>query len=308
MTYKDVLYVITIYEEGSFSAAARKLYISQSALSQAIRKLEHELGADLFLRSGTSSSPTRFCRLFVEQGMHVLQVWNQFESEMHLYANHRQSDLTVGLPALLIKNLLPFFGPRFENASPGTVLEVLEERSNALEKLAAQEAIDLCVVRGPLQNTTLASTRVITPELLLALPKDHPFCRRHPYRGLDQLEEVDLAELREEPFSLLKHQRIEYVWKPLFQAAGFEPKIYRYSSMWSNIVEYIQSGKSIGFIDEIVVLHEPREDKLSYYRLKSGPITRDILVAYHPGKHLTATEQLFIDILKSYPLLSAKKI
>lgn len=308
MTYKDVLYVITIYEEGSFSAAARKLYISQSALSQAIRKLERELGADLFLRSGTSSSPTRMCRLFVEQGRHVLQVWNQFESELHLFANRRQSDLTVGLPALLLKNLLPFFSSRFESASPGTVLEILEERSNALEKLAAQETIDLCVVRGPLQNTALASIPVLTPELLLALPKDHPFCQRHPYKGLDQLEEVDLAELREEPFSLLKHQRIEYVWKPLFQAAGFEPKIYRYSSMWSNIVEYIQSGKSIGFIDEIVVLHEPREDKLSYYRLKSGPILRDILVAYHPGKHLTATEQLFIDILKSYPLLSAKKI
>ena len=307
MTYKDVFYVVTIYDEGSFSAAARKLYISQSALSQAIRKLEQELGIDLFLRSGTSSSATRACRLFVEQGRNVLQVWNQFESEMHLYASRRQSDLTVGLPALLLKNLLPYFDPRFEKASPDTVLEVLEERSNALEKLAAQEAIDLCVVRGPLQNTALSSIRVLSPELLLAVPKDHPFCRSHPYRGLDQLEDVDLSELREESFSLLKHQRIEYIWKPLFHAAGFEPKIYRYSSMWSNIVDYIQSGKSVGFIDEVVVLHEPREDKIAYYRLKTGPITRDILVAYHPGKHLSATEQLFIDILKSYPLLSKKE-
>lgn len=307
MTFKDVLYVVTIYDEGSFSAAARKLYISQSALSQAIRKLEQELNLELFLRSGSSSSPTNACRLFVEQGRQVLQVWNQFESEMHLYAQRRQSDLTVGLPALLLKNLLPFFGPRFESASPGTVLEVLEERSNTLEKLAAQESIDLCVVRGPLQNTALASVRVLQPELLLAVPKDHPFCQRHPYKGLDRLEAVDLTELKEEPFSLLKHQRIEHVWKPLFQTAGFEPKIYRYSSMWSNIVDYIQSGKSVGFIDEVVVLHEPREDKIAYYRLNTGPITRDILVAYHPGKHLSATEQLFIDILRSFPLLAGKR-
>lgn len=306
MTCKDVLYVVTIFDEGSFSAAAKTLYVSQSALSQAVRKLEKELGFELFLRSGTSASPTKACALFVEQGRKVLQVWNQFETEMHLYAKRRESDLSVGLPALLLRNLLPFFGQKFEAASPETTLEVLEERSNVLEKLAAQEAIDLCVVRGPLQNTTLASTRVLTPELLLAVPKDHPFCLRHPYKGLHQLEAVDLAELREESFSLLKHQRIEYIWKPLFQAAGFEPKIYRYSSMWSNIVDYIRSGKSVGFIDEVVVLHEPREDSIAYYRLNSGPITRDILVAYHPGKHLTATEQLFIDILKSYPLLSGK--
>lgn len=307
MTYKDILYVITIYDEGSFSAAARKLYISQSALSQAIRKLEQEFGMDLFIRSGGSSEPTRSCHVFVEQGRPVLQAWNQFESEMHIYAKREHSDLTVGLPALLLKNLLPFFEPKFKELCPDTSIELLEDRSNALEKLVTQDAIDLCIVRGPLQNSALDSIRVLQPELLLAVPKDHPFCQRHPYKGLDQLEAVDLTELKDEAFSLLKHQRVEYVWPSLFQAAGFEPKIYRFSSMWSNIVAYIQSGKSVGFIDELVVLHEPREDKIAYYRLSSGPITRDLLVAYHPGKHLSATERILIDVLKTYPLLSQRK-
>lgn len=304
MTYKDILYVTTIYEEGSFSAAARKLYISQSALSQAIRKLEEEFSMDLFLRSRGSSEPTKACQLFVEQGRQVLQVWNQFESEMHLYAKRRQSDLTIGMPAMLLKDLLPFFTSRFEELCPGTEANVLEERSSILEKMVAEETLDLCVIQGPLQNPRLSSIPVLSTELLLAVPKNHPFCQRHPYRGLNHLEKVDLSELRDEPFSLLKHQRIEYVWKTLFQNAGFEPTVYRRSSLWSNIVDYIQSGKSVGFLDEMVVLHDPREDKLSYYRLKSGPITRDILVAFHPGKHLSVTEQLIIDILKTFPLLS----
>ena len=51
----------------------------------------------------------------------------------------------------------------------------------------------------------------------------------------------------------------------------------------------------------------PGRTKIAYYRLNSGPITRDILVAYHPGKHLSAVEQLFIDVLKSYSLLSGKQ-
>ena len=306
MTHKDLLYVITIYDEGSFSAAARKLYISQSALSQAIRKLEQEFEMDLFVRSAGSTEPTKACRVFVEQGRRVLRSWYQFEKEMHIYAQSSRSELSVGLPALLLKNLMPYFGPKYETQAAGTVLELVEERSNVLEELVAQEGIDLCVVRGPLHNPKLSSVVVMKPELLLAVPRDHPFCQRHPYRGLDQLEEVDLAELREERFSLLKHQRIEYVWKPLFQAVGFEPKIYRRSSMWSNIVEYIQAGKSVGFLDEIVVLHEPREDKIAYYRLKSGPITREVLVAYHPGRNLGPKEQLLIDVLKSYPLLSGR--
>ena len=263
---------------------------------------------ELFIRSGTNSEPTKACHLFVEQGRQVLQQWNQFESEMHLYAKRRQSDLTVGMPALLLKNLMPYFGPRLEEANPGTTLNVIEERSNALEKLVPQEAIDLCVVRSPLLSNSLSSTVVMSPELLLAVPRNHPFCQRHPYRGLEQLEAVDLTELRDERFSLLKHQRIDHMWRPIFQAAGFEPKLYRQSSVWSNIFEYIKSGKSVGFLDEIVVLHDPCEDKIAYYRLKTGRITRDIVVAYHPGKHLTTTEQLFIDILKSYPLLGRKNL
>lgn len=306
MTHKDILYVITVFDEGSFSAAARKLYISQSALSQAIRKLELEFGMELFSRGGGSSVPTNACRVFVEQGRQVLRCWNQFENEMHLYARHQKSDLTVGLPALLLKNLLPFVTPRYEASAPGTALDIVEERSNTLEKLVSQETLDLCVVRGPLQNTSLSSVRVLAPELLLAVPKEHPFCRKHPYRGLHNLETVDLWELREEPFSLLKHQRIDYVWKPLFQDAGFEPKIFRYSSVWSNVVDYIQSGKSVGFVDELVVLHEPREDRLCYYRLKTGTVTRDVLVAYHSGRKLSSSEQTFIDILRSYPLLPGK--
>lgn len=307
VTYKDLLYVVTIYDEGSFSAAARKLYISQSALSQAIRKLEREYGMELFIRGGTSSEPTKACHIFVEQGRQVIQMWNQFESEMHVYARRRHSDLNVGMPALLLKNLLPFFGARFEQAYPETTLDIMEERSNALEKLVAQETIDLCVVRGPLHTSGLASTVVMRPELLLAVPRSHPFCQRHPYMGLDRLEEVDLQELRGERFSLLKHQRIDHMWRPIFQNAGFEPILYRQSSMWSNIMDYIKSGKSVGFLDEIVVLHEPCEDKIAYYRVKGGPITREILVAYHPGKHLTATEQLLVDILKEYPLLAKNK-
>ncbi len=307
MTHKDLLYVITIYDEGSFSAAARKLYISQSALSQAIRKLEQEFEMDLFVRGAGSTEPTKACHVFVEQGRRALRAWNQFESDMHAYAKGRQSELTVGLPALLLKNLLPYFGPDFDRLCPGSSLEVIEERSNELEKLAEQEAIDLCVVRGPLSNSKLSSITVLKPELLLAVPKDHPFCQRHPYRGLDRLEEVDLAELKEERFSLLQHPRAEYVWEPLFQQAGFEPKIYRRSSVWINIVEYIQAGKSVGFIDEIVVLHEPREDKIAYYRLKSGPITRDVLVAFSPGKRLNAKEQLLVDVLKTFPLLARRK-
>ena len=74
MTLQNLKYVVAVAEYGSFSAAAKALYISQSTLSSAIKELEAELGTQLFLRSNRGIQPTpdgedflRYAREIVEQ-------------------------------------------------------------------------------------------------------------------------------------------------------------------------------------------------------------------------------------------------
>ena len=74
MTLQNLKYVVAVAEHGSFSAAAKALYISQSTLSSAIKELEAELGTQLFLRSNRGIQPTpdgedflRYAREIVEQ-------------------------------------------------------------------------------------------------------------------------------------------------------------------------------------------------------------------------------------------------
>ena len=301
MTYKDLLYAITIYDEGSFSSAAKKLYVSQSALSQAIRKLEDEFGFELFTRNGTHSIPTKAGQVFVTQGRQILHAWNQFESEMRIFADNQQSDLTIGMPPNFMKNLFPHVVPQFEAEHPNVRVEVIEERSDTLEKLAMQDMIDLCVVHEPLHIEGIGRTRVFPAEILVAVPIDHPFCVQHPYQGLGQIETIDLRELKDEPFSLLKNPRVNHIWENLFSEYGFEPIIYRRSSVWNNVKDYIKYGFSVGMIDEIVVNHEPDDDKIAYYRVDSPTITsRHVVAAYRTGKRLNRQEQQFIEALKKY--------
>ncbi len=308
MTYKDLLYAITIYDEGSFSAAAKKLYVSQSALSQAIRKLEDEFGFALFTRSGTHSAPTKAGQVFVTQGRQLLLDWKQFESEMHIFANSQQAGLTIGMPPNYMKNLLPHVLPRFEAEHPNVRVEVIEEKSDTLEKLAMQDMIDLCVVREPVHIEGIGRIEIFPSEILVAVPMDHPFCRKHPYRGLEQLETIDLRELKDEPFSLLKNPRINHIWDNLFAEFGFDPIIYRRTSVWNNVKDYIKYGFCVGLIDEIVVNHEPDDDKIAYYRVNSSIIVRRCVVAaYRTGKRLNRQEQQFIEALKKFQGITARQ-
>lgn len=304
MTYKDILYVVTTYEAQSISAAAKSLYISQSALSQAIRKLENELGAELFIRSGTRLEPTKTCDFFVTRGRGVLRVWTRFDSDLRHYIQGRQTALSIGLPANFYTNLLPFVLPRYEQAHPEVKVHVLEELSGTLEKMVMQNALDFCLVREPVQTPALASIPVFVTELLLALPKDHPFCAEHPYRGLDKMETVDLAEVKDTPFTLMKHDRIEYLWRPLFAANGFEPAIYRRSRNWDNILFCVKTGASAAIIDEIAARSEPDQDKICYYRISRGNVYRRLMLVFHPDKTFTEQEQWFIDTIREYPTLN----
>ena len=69
MDIKDIKYISTIVEMASFSKASKKLYISQPALSQGIRRIEAELGVTLFVRDRTKVVPTAAALQVAKEGM-----------------------------------------------------------------------------------------------------------------------------------------------------------------------------------------------------------------------------------------------
>ena len=69
MDIKDIKYISTIVEMASFSKASKKLYISQPALSQGIRRIEAELGVTLFVRDRTKVVPTAAALQIAKEGM-----------------------------------------------------------------------------------------------------------------------------------------------------------------------------------------------------------------------------------------------
>ena len=73
MTFKLMEYVIAVSEEGSFSRAAQRLFISQPALSQSIRRAEEALGAEFFQRDTHTVRLTAAGELLVREGRELLR-------------------------------------------------------------------------------------------------------------------------------------------------------------------------------------------------------------------------------------------
>ena len=95
MDVKQMLYMVTIAQEGGISKAAAKLFITQSALDQQLLKLEHELGTPLFYRSRSSFSLTEAGRVYVDYAQRMLELKNEAYRIIHDLAGQRRGTLTL---------------------------------------------------------------------------------------------------------------------------------------------------------------------------------------------------------------------
>jgi DNA-binding transcriptional LysR family regulator len=87
MNFNALRYFVTVYDEKSMTKAAKKLFVSQSSLSQCIRQLEKDLGASLLDRSRTSLKPTRvgeYYAYWAKQTLASEQKLRQHIFELHI--------------------------------------------------------------------------------------------------------------------------------------------------------------------------------------------------------------------------------
>ena len=146
MTNNQIQYMIEVARTGSVNQAARNLFISQSALSNAIRSVEQEFGRKIFHRSSRGVTLTPFGKLFIA---YITPISHQLEQ---LYAM-RKTDVNSQIPSLsiisngfyYITDLLAALGERY--SSNGLRVFLQEEYSGNFLEPICNRAVDLGIVR-----------------------------------------------------------------------------------------------------------------------------------------------------------------
>ena len=146
MTFKTIEYVLAVYETGSFSRAAQQLFISQPALSQAIRKTEEELGAAIFVRDTHSVRLTAAGELLVREGRELLAKRNELKTRISGLSAARNDIIRLGISPFYSKYYLPAVLPYFSRYFPSVRLEITEEISVVLEQQVVDGMLDFCFV------------------------------------------------------------------------------------------------------------------------------------------------------------------
>lgn len=149
MNYRHLYYFWTVVREGTVTAAAETLHVSQSAVSVQLRKLERSLGCDLFDRSGRRLTLTGEGKVVHQYAEEIFRLGSELRDTLRGGLEGRPMHLTVGLSAT-IPNLVAFrlLGPAFDLADP-VRLVVREQRTDQLLAELATHGVDMVLADMP---------------------------------------------------------------------------------------------------------------------------------------------------------------
>ena len=152
MTIQQVLYVMEIASRSSVSQAAQKLYLSQSALSQQLRRLEEELGYTLFSRTANGLQLTPEGKRFCEQARPVADKWYEFCKSVQKRPVAEPLRLHLGIGSRVYSNMLfPKIAEYFKDRPEIEVTFVTEAGRDMADSLRKGE-LDLALDRLPTEE------------------------------------------------------------------------------------------------------------------------------------------------------------
>lgn len=180
MDLRQASYVVAVVDEGSFTAAAASIPVSQPALSQAIASLERELGAPLFHRIGRRVTLTPAGEAFVEPARRMLRDAAVARSVVAQAAGLTAGRLDiVALPTLVVEPLVDLVG-RFRHAHPGVLVRIVEpEGADAVLDLVRDGTCELGLGDIVPDDRLLDADHLADQRLLAVLPPGTPLTTDH---------------------------------------------------------------------------------------------------------------------------------
>ena len=302
-------YVYAVYEEKSFSKAAQKLYITQPALSTAIKKVEKKIGTPIFDRSTSPIGLTPGGEVYIDAIEKLFALEQNTLNQLNNLNGLLAGKLSVGGTIFFTSFILPALLGEFSRRYPQIKIELMEGTTVQLTEELGAEELDLLIDNSELDDRNYEKYYYSTERIILAVPGSFPInAELEKY----QLTAADIAAGR--------HSRGDFpaLPLPLLKATPFifvkeENSIYKRGVKMCNRQNYTpniilkpdqvvsafnMAGRGVGatFIPDGLVANLPYEVPLCYYKMDEELSVRHVYFYKKRNKYLTKAMEEFIRV------------
>jgi LysR family transcriptional regulator, transcriptional activator of the cysJI operon len=272
----------------SFTAAAKKLKLTQSSVSQQILTLERGLGVQLLKRSNRFVGLTTAGEIFLQCARQVIDNLDRVQGMLADQSKTASGHLSIGAPALFCHTLFPTVLGAFHNRFPGIALSVIAADPDSMAARLAHRELDLALRPFPAKQHSLGMVQLGRDELVAILKPDH---------ALACHDRLHAEELRGQSLIIPNPgNKLWAAWDAFLIESGVFPEIIVETDDLDMAKQLAIDGHGITVAPRWSVLAELERRELCAIQLGASGVFRQWCLAYHHGAELTGMRRNFLKI------------
>lgn len=247
MDLRQLRHFVTLAQTLNYRQAAEQLHMSQPPLSQSIRKLEDDLGVQLFERDRRGTVLSDAGRAALDSAKLALYHARQVQAVSQATASGELGRLHIGFIGSATFSLIPQLVQAFRAAYPAIDLVLTESTTREICTQVASGDFDAGLLRYPVtQATDLSITPVEPDRLIAALPAGNPLLIK------DQLQLIDLADQAFVNYRPSEVPGLHALVVLACQNAGFMPQIKQHAIQAQTLVSLVGAGLGVALVPAVV--------------------------------------------------------
>ena len=289
---RQLLYFTTIAEEGSISAAAKKLHLSQPPLSYQMKLLEEELHLPLIERSARGIELTEAGRVLYKRAQGILELSELTRKEMLAMASGFTGTLHIGTVSSSGASLLGWRIPAFHQKYPQIGFAIHEGNTFELMEMLESGLIELAIVRTPFHSDQL-NCLYLSPEPMIAAGAASFFPA-----GMPSGQPISLELLGHTPVIL--YRRFEKILLSLCEQKGITPQVFCIADDARTTLMWAEAGLGVAVVPQSAYRIMPHHNMV-YGELSEEDLHTRIAAVCKKGCSLSWAAQQFLEIFAQQP-------
>ncbi|MFQ9997550.1 MAG: LysR family transcriptional regulator [Anaerococcus obesiensis] len=297
MSEMDLEYIRAILKYGSITAASKKIYISQSALSQHIIRIEKKLGVEIFNRDFKPIKLTEAGIIYKKSLEDIEKLKENTLLKIEEINKLKIGELSIGSTDYQTYFFLSKVLKDFNEDYPGIKINLLEAKTNQLNTFALNGLCDFSITYETDRFDDLKSINLYREDVYLAMSKENKL--KNDLSGKGKIKTISAKKLAGQNIIRMKKGQnliLQYQELDKFTDNSLNT-VFETDSIF--IAEKcVRENMGLAILPQSM-LKEKKND-LIYFKLKEGLSSRTTMINYSKNHKLKTIAKIFIDRLKRY--------
>ena len=281
--------LVAVAQEKSFSRAAETLHRTQPAVSQAIRRLETELGEPLFDRSSKDGTLTAAGRVLFDFAQQMLNLRHHAHTALKELKDLHRGKLTLSANEYTVMYLLPII-PVFRARHPHIKIEVKRSLASRIPSEILGRETEIGIMSFKPNDPTVAAVPVLMDELALIVAPDHPLAKKTTVSVRELGAESFIAHNVPSPYREKVVRTFEKYKTPL--------NISMELPTLEAIKRFVERGMGVALVPRLAAQAEIARGQLAALTVREMKLERRLHLVYRKGATLSHAARAFLRVAR----------